>query len=97
MNCYEYVESYDVEKWGRFDYTPNDRGDRTPTEPQRLSKGLSKISNHIVGTIPLNFPYVAHLQVYKNEEEFKQQFEEWDLNTKVVEGNIYFWGKMKSK
>jgi 2-polyprenyl-3-methyl-5-hydroxy-6-metoxy-1,4-benzoquinol methylase len=97
MNCYEYIESYDTKKWGKFDYVLMTEVIEHLQNPQRLSKGLAKISNCIIGTVPLNFPYVAHLQVYKNEEEFKSQFKEWDLNTKVIGKNIYFLGRLKSK
>jgi 2-polyprenyl-3-methyl-5-hydroxy-6-metoxy-1,4-benzoquinol methylase len=32
-----------------------------------------KISKHIIGSVPINMPYVAHLQIYKNTAEVKEK------------------------
>lgn len=96
MNCYEYVEGYDVVDQGMFDYTLMTEVIEHLENPERLSRSLSKISKNIIGTVPLNFPYVAHLQVYKNEKDFTDQFIEWKLSTRIIGDNIYFWGETTS-
>ena len=95
IDCYKYTEEYSVEKWGKFDFVLMTEVIEHLENPKRLSKALSGISNAIFGSVPLNFPYIAHLQVFENEQQFKDLFKEWNLEIKIIEKNIYFYGTLK--
>lgn len=95
IDCYKYAEEYSVAKWGKFDLVLMTEVIEHLENPARLSLALSRISNAIFGSVPLNFPYIAHLQVFENKEQFKALFKEWDLEIKIINRNIYFYGKLK--
>lgn len=97
IDCYKYTEEYSTEEWGKFDLVLMTEVIEHLEDPKRLSLALSKISNGIFGSVPLNFPYIAHLQVFKNKTQFKKFFKEWDLKIKVIDRNIYFYGEVKKK
>lgn len=89
-DAYKFVREYDASKWGKFDYTLMVEFIEHLENPVELLNSLRFVTKKIAGTVPLNFPYVAHLQVFKSEEEFKEMFSMWDLETYVISRNIYF-------
>jgi 2-polyprenyl-3-methyl-5-hydroxy-6-metoxy-1,4-benzoquinol methylase len=61
-------------------------------EPQRvltLARKRLKEGGMIFGSVPVDMGYIAHLQVFKNEEELKEKLnpDSW------VEKNKHFWCK----
>ena len=94
QDAYTFIENYNFKQWGKFDYVLMVEFLEHLEDPERVLKRLSKIAHNIVGTVPLNFPYVAHLQVFKTEEEFASRFPEWDIKTFVKDNkNIHFYTK----
>jgi len=79
-NVYDFVEGY---KGPKFDYTLMVEVLEHLENPEGLLRGLRRISKNLIGTTPKNFPYVAHLQVYKTAKEFRSRFPEWDLKTRM--------------
>ena len=95
QDAYSFTKNYKVDKWGKFDYVLMVEFLEHLENPKRILKRLKQISKNIIGTVPLNFPYKAHLQVFKSEQDFKSRFPEWDIKTFVKDnnkdGNIYFY------
>ena len=91
-DAYSFIENYDVDKWGKFDYVLMVEFLEHLEHPERILKRLKQIAHNVIGTVPLNFPYIAHLQVFKTEEDFTSRFPEWDIKTFVKNNNnIYFY------
>jgi 2-polyprenyl-3-methyl-5-hydroxy-6-metoxy-1,4-benzoquinol methylase len=45
--------------------------------PREVVDKLKKISNWVVGTVPINLPYIAHLNVWKTVIDIKTYFNEF--------------------
>jgi 2-polyprenyl-3-methyl-5-hydroxy-6-metoxy-1,4-benzoquinol methylase len=42
-------------------------------QPELVIESLKKVCNNIIGSVPINMPYEAHLQVYRNINEVQSQ------------------------
>lgn len=79
-NAYTFVNQY---KGKKFDYVLMTEFLEHLEAPEVLMSKLMEISDGVIGTTPKNFPYVAHLQVYKSAKSFRKRFKDWDLKTKL--------------
>ena len=77
-NAYDFVNGYTGPK---FDYVLMVETLEHLENPEALLTSLKRIARNIFGTVPKNFPYVAHLQVYKTATEFRDRFPDWKLQT----------------
>lgn len=74
-NAYDYVLNYEGPP---FDWVLMTEFLEHLENPELILSCLRRIAKGIVGTVPLNFPYSAHLQVFKSLDEFKALCYEWD-------------------
>lgn len=95
-NAYDFVTNY---KGPKFDYCILTETIEHLEHPEKLLNDLQGISNGLMGTVPKNFPFLSHLQVFKSAKEFRERFPEWNLKTKMgsmaandnTKSTIYFY------
>jgi len=99
-NAYDYAANY---KGKAFDWVLMTEFIEHLENPEGLLDSLQGISGGIIGTVPRNFPYVAHLQVFKTAKEFRERFPDWGLTTKLggagpkdkTKSTIFFYGSSR--